>query len=268
MSETEGRIWRSARSRVDIVNGRRDWYRIDAKANAADVYIYDEIGYFGTTANEFVRDLQGITANTINLHLNSPGGDVFDGIAIFNALKSHKAAVTTYIDGLAASAASFIAMAGDSVVMMPHARMMIHDAWGLALGNAEDMRKMADRLDASSNNIASIYAERTGGDTEFWRGKMRDETWYTDQEAVDAGLADSVGSADASSNSMPAREWDLSVFRRAPGSEANHATEVVPEVAIAIPQPTETPGDEPTNPIEARRIAVDRILAGIGDPNG
>lgn len=213
-------MWRSARNRVQLVNGRADWYRIEKNktVDKAEVYIYDEIGYWGTTAQDFIRDLRGITQSVIDLHLNSPGGDVFDGIAIYNGLKSHKAAVNVFVDGLAASAASFIAMAGDRIVMAPHSRMMIHEAFGLVIGNAEDMRKMADRLDATSNNIASIYAERAGEDTEHWRGLMKDETWYTDQEAVDAGLADEVGRAGDADSEQEAAKFDLSVFRKAPAA--------------------------------------------------
>lgn len=207
------RIWRSARPVASLIEGRVDWFKIEENAatESADIYIYDEIGYFGVTAKDFVKALSTVKQSQINLHLNTPGGDVFAGIAIYNALRNHSAKVTTYVDGLAASAGSFIAMAGDKIVMEPHSRMMIHEAFGLAIGNAEDMAKMAERLDASSQNIATIYAERSGKDADFWRAKMKAETWYTDQEAVDAGLADEVAGRTAPKNDLAT--FDLSIFR-------------------------------------------------------
>jgi ATP-dependent Clp endopeptidase proteolytic subunit ClpP len=208
------RIWRSARPMARLLEGRNDWYRIENRAGAetAEVYIYDEIGYFGVTAKDFVNDLRNVSAKQINLHLNTPGGDVFDGIAIFNALKNHSATVNVHVDGLAASAGSFIAMAGDKVVMEPHSKMMIHEAFGLAIGNAEDMVKMSERLDATSQNIAAIYAGRTDKDAAFWRAQMKAETWYTDQEAVDIGLADEVGRT----TKNQVNSFDLSIFKNPP----------------------------------------------------
>ncbi|MCZ7440826.1 Clp protease ClpP [Micromonospora sp. WMMC241] len=171
-----------------------DWYRIEAKAGArsAVVSIYDEIGWAGTTAKDFAAELRALDADDITLRLNSPGGDAWDGIAIFNALKDHRASVHVVVDGLAASAASFIAQAGDRVTMNRGAQMMIHDAAGLAIGNARDMRDMAEVLDRVSDSIASIYAARSGRPMAEFRTAMARDTWYTAQEAVDAGLADEV----------------------------------------------------------------------------
>jgi ATP-dependent Clp endopeptidase proteolytic subunit ClpP len=169
------------------------WYSIkNVSESEAEVHIYDEIGYFGVTASDFIRDISAIKASSITLRINSPGGDVFDGIAIYNAIQRHKASVTAYVDGIAASAASFIAMAANRVVMSPHAQMMIHEAAGLVIGNADDMRQMSDILDKSSDNIASIYAKKAGGSTEEWRARMKAETWMSDREAVDLGLADAI----------------------------------------------------------------------------
>lgn len=174
------------------------WYEIkNIATDRAEVAIYDEIGFWGVTASDFVRDLQGVQAKNITLHINSPGGDVFDGIAILNALRQHSATVDVVIDGLAASAASFIAMAGDTITMAPNAMIMIHEASGLVIGNAEDMTEMAALLDKTSANIANVYAQRAGGTAEDWRQAMRVETWYSDQEAVDAGLADAILGAEA-----------------------------------------------------------------------
>lgn len=210
---------KTARQVVDLVAGRRDWYRIEDHdtRGSADVYLYDEIGYFGVTAADFVRDLGAIKKDAITLHINSPGGEVFDGLAIYNAIRDHKAHVTTTVDGLAASAASFIAMAGDEVVMNRNSQMMIHDAAGLAIGNSADMRSLADLLDKTSENIASIYAERTGTLVDQWRTAMQAETWYSADEAVKAGLADRVASTEGSKTE---NNWDLSIFKYSNRSQA------------------------------------------------
>lgn len=174
-----------------------EWYRIrnaagEGPSQAAEVVIYSDIGYFGKTAADFMNELRGITAPSIDLRVNSPGGEIFDGIAIHNLLRSHPANVTAYVDSLAASIASVIVMAADKIVMMPHSQLMIHDGSGGCMGNAQDMREMADLLDRQSDNIAAVYAERAGGQLRGWRNKMKEETWYTAKEAVAAGLADEV----------------------------------------------------------------------------
>lgn len=181
------------------------WYTVkNLSADLAEVSIYDEIGYYGVTATDFVNEIRGVQASTIGLRINSPGGEVFDGLAILNALRSHPAKVHVTIDGLAASAASFIAMAGDEIEMSPQSMMMIHDAQGLAMGNAGTLRELADMLDKTSNNIASVYAQRTGKTVDYWREQMLNETWYTDQEAVDAGLADRIVQAQEPAGDGPA----------------------------------------------------------------
>lgn len=214
-----------------------DWYKIrnNVVAGAADVYIYDEIGYFGITAQQFVTELTALNVSTINLHVNSPGGEVYDGIAIYNTLKQHRATVNVYVDGLAASIASVIAMAGDTVTMGRGSHMMIHEAQGFAMGPAEEMRRLADELDAHTLNIAGFYQARAGGDVEAWRTAMAATTWYTAEEAVSAGLADSVANADRPADAgVPANTWDLSIFggvRAAatrPASAPPHSAEPTP----------------------------------------
>ncbi len=161
-------------------------------------YIDQEGGYWGISASEFAEALDAVSGvSRIDLLVNSGGGAVWDGLAILNVLRSHDAPVRARVDGIAASAASFIAVACDEVVMMPNSRMMIHDAMGLCIGQAVDMREYADFLDDSSDNIAEIYATRAGGTTAEWRSRMVTKgllgEWFSAQDAVDAGLADSVG---------------------------------------------------------------------------
>lgn len=188
--------------------GRTDWYTIKNQTDdTTEIMIYDEIGYFGVTASDFVRDISNLKTPSILLRLNSPGGEVFDGVAIYQALKDHPANITVQIDSLAASIASVIAMAGDEVIIGKNATMMIHDGSGLCVGNAADMKQMVDLLDQVSDNIASIYADRAGGTPASWRKKMTAETWYTANEAVKAGLADKIkGDGDVENT------WDLSIF--------------------------------------------------------
>ena len=128
----------------------------------ATIRLYTEIGFFGVTADEFAEGLEEITADEIEVQINSMGGDVFDGIAIFNALRSHPAKITTRVDGMAASIASVVVQAGDERVMLTGSQMMIHPAFGFAMGDATDMRKLADILDRQTDIIAGIYTERAG----------------------------------------------------------------------------------------------------------
>lgn len=159
----------------------------------AELYIYDEIdSWFGVGARDVTQALMGVTTDTITVHLNSPGGDIFEAHAIYNALRAHKATVNVVVDGIAASAASYIAQAGDTIEMASNATMMIHDAIGFTYGNAADHAETADILDKQSDIIAGIYAERAGGTVDEWRASMRAESWYNAEEAVAAGLADGI----------------------------------------------------------------------------
>jgi ATP-dependent protease ClpP protease subunit len=171
----------------------RSWYRITnaASADEAEVMLYDEVGgWYGATADQFIADLRGVTAPNLRVRINSPGGSVFEGVAIANALRAHPANITVQVDGIAASIASVIAMAGDRIEMGPNTMLMIHDASGVCLGNAADMEEMAELLDLISDNIADAYAARAGGTREQWRERMKAETWYLPEDAVENGLAD------------------------------------------------------------------------------
>ncbi|MFI6228620.1 head maturation protease, ClpP-related [Micromonospora echinospora] len=249
---------RTARPLARFTEGRRDWYRINnlAGTGAAEVWVYDEIGWFGVSAQDFVRELTTIKADKIDLHISSPGGDVFDGLAIYQALRNHPAQVTTYVDSLAASAASFIAMAGDVRVIAPHAQMMIHEAWGMCIGNAAEMAKMQEELDRLSANLAGIYANRAGGDAETWRAAMRAETWYSAEEAVAAGLADRVQEdtkAASADERPPQNRWDLSIFayagrEKAPPPLLPRPVALAPDVPDSAPTSPEPDGPAPELP--------------------
>lgn len=182
------------------------------------LYLYDPIDeWFGVTASDLVQAIAGLgDVKAIDLHINSPGGDVFDAVAFLNTLRAHPATVHAIVDGLAASAASFIAAGSDRLTMGPNSMMMIHDAWGIAIGDAAAMEAMRDLLDKTSDNIAGIYAGKAGGEVADWRAIMREEVWYTDEEALAAGLADEVAAGeDAGDGADVAALHDLSIFAHA-----------------------------------------------------
>lgn len=208
---------RSTRRLQNLVGVLPRWWKIDNKAAATGptlVSIYDEIGLYGVSAADFLSEMRQISGD-IEMHINSPGGDVFDGIAIYNQLKQAQKNGTVHIvvDGLAASAASFIAQAASPghLEMAPHSQLMIHDGFAMGIGNAADMRDLAGQLDKASDNIAAIYADRTGKPAAYWRDLMRNETWLSDHEAVSIGLADRV---QGTGEEGDGGSWDLSVFDR------------------------------------------------------
>lgn len=216
----------------------------------AEIFIYDEIGgSFGVDATELVMAINEIAADNINVRINSPGGSLFDAIAIYNALIKNPANVRTYVDSLAASAASIIAMAGDEVIMMPGSQMMIHDALGMEFGNAADMEAMAAFLSKQSDNIASIYQARAGGDSTIqdWRNLMLAETWMFADEAVEMRLADKVF---------------------APPTRQEVDPNVDPQGAPPPEQEPETPGEqEPEKPGETEPENEDELEDAINKLN-
>ncbi len=195
----------------------KQWFSIQAKADRVEILIYDQIGkdWFGgdgVSSKEFAEALKEIPAKTeILVCINSPGGNVWDGLAIYNQLKARREYVTTRVDGVAASIASIIALAGKSLEMPKNSLLMIHDPSGMVMGNAEDMRDMAARLDSHADLLAGIYAEKTGKSREYMRGKMRDETWYDGDQASSAGFADTV-----TEEIKIAATFPLNEFRRVP----------------------------------------------------
>jgi ATP-dependent protease ClpP protease subunit len=170
------------------------WTITNVAGGEADLYISGEIGgLWGVDPAGLREDLAQVTAPRLRVRINSGGGNAFDGVAIYHLLKNHPAVVDVVVEGIAASAASVIAMAGDTVTMASGSSMMIHDARVGVIGDAAALRKTADDLDGISAAVAEIYAERTGVDASCWRERMAAETWYQGPAAVDAGLATAVG---------------------------------------------------------------------------
>lgn len=167
---------------------------VRAAANGAptEILLYDEIGFWGVTAKDFVLALAGVGDGEIIVRINSPGGDVFDGLAIYNALKARSSAVHVVVDGIAASAASFIAMAGTDITMAEQSMLMIHNAWGIVIGDRNDMLETAGIMEKVDGQLAAIYAARSGKPVAEIAAMLDAETWFTSTEAKDAGLCDAV----------------------------------------------------------------------------
>jgi len=185
----------SVQRSIDDVPGLAVHERVSAQV-PAEIMIYGSIGASmwmdGITASDVAAALKEAGPGPVNVRINSGGGDVFQGIAIHTLLARHSGIVSVYVDGLAASAASFIMLAGDRIHAARNGFVMIHDAMTFTYGNGNTHRDAADLLDKVSDNIADMYAESAGEDPAFWRAKMtengEDGFWYTGQEAMEAGL--------------------------------------------------------------------------------
>ena len=222
------------------------WYTIRAQSTGAEVVIYDEIGAYGVSAKGFLAELSALPdATPLALRLNSPGGSVFDAVAIYNAIKRHSGTVTVWIDGIAASAASYIAMAGDEIVMPENAFLMIHDPAGVVMGTAIDMRAMAEALDKIKGSLLQGYAAKSGRPQEEIAPLMAAETWLDAKDALDLGFADRI----AEPVRIAAR-FDVGRFRNAPPvlvEGAGDAAEDEPsgnEVADSDAAPEESASDD------------------------
>lgn len=216
----------------------KTWYAIRAVASGAEVSIYDEIGAFGVSAKGFLAELAALPeAAPLTLRLNSPGGSVFDAVAIHNALQRHPGGVTVWIDGVAASAASYVAMAGATVIMPENAFLMIHDPAGMVMGPASDMRAMAEALDKVKAALVSGYAAKSGQAPQEVARLMAEETWLDAADAVALGFADRI----AEPVRMAARV-DVGRFRNAPPALVE-AVEVEDAAAPALEPETVPDGN-------------------------
>ena len=185
------------------------WYNIQNKAGKpADVYIFDEIGTYGITAQEFITDIKDLKDTPINLRINSLGGDVFDGMAMYNVIKRRAAKTTVYIEGIAASIATIISLGADEVVMAENSLFMIHNAWGGTMGEAKDMRKTADTLEKITGELTDIYRKKTGLSYDALAEMMDEETWLNANEALEMGFIDTI-----SDSIKVAAKYDVSKFK-------------------------------------------------------
>lgn len=201
----------------------KNWYNIKAEASSksADVYIFDEIGTFGLTAQSFIEEIKSYKDTPMSLHINCVGGDVFEGMAIYNVLKKRTARTTVYIEGIAASMGSVIALAGDEVVMAENSLFMIHNAWGGAMGEATEIRKTAALLDKISGEIADIYTKKTNLPYNRVKEMMDEETWLSADEAFNLGFIDSISDA-----IKVAAKYDVSKFKNITDKEIQNKLSV------------------------------------------
>ena len=201
----------------------KNWYNIKAEASSksADVYIFDEIGTFGLTAQSFIEEIKSYKDTPMSLHINCVGGDVFEGMAIYNVLKKRTARTTVYIEGIAASMGSVIALAGDEVVMAENSLFMIHNAWGGAMGEATEIRKTAALLDKISGEIADIYTKKTNLPYNRVKEMMDEETWLSADEAYNLGFIDSISDA-----IKVAAKYDVSKFKNITDKEIQNKLSV------------------------------------------
>lgn len=253
----------AGRASVERTPIRAELPSAKTSGTTATLRLYDPIDswgeWWGVSAKEFTRVLDELPdeVTEIRLLINSPGGEVFEGIAIMNALRSHPAKVTAVVEGIAASSASFIAVAADELVMMQNSQLYIHNAWAVVIGDAADLRDVADELETSfDRNIASVYAAKSGETVEHWLAEMDKDRFLTAEQAVAEKLADrieGVGDAEAAK-----AKFDLSVFARKDGRRA------------AARADAQTPDStEPGTPNQKEELIVsDTIKAGLRERLG
>ncbi|HDR9085217.1 TPA: Clp protease ClpP [Burkholderia vietnamiensis] len=251
----------------------RKWWDIRAQASAAgevEIRIYNEIGFWGTDAQTFVTQLDAAAANAsaIVVAINSMGGDVFDAFAIYNALRRHAGKVKVRVDGVAASAASLIAMAGDEIVMPENAMLMIHNAHTVTAGEAKDLRRIADLLDNAGDGILAAYAAKSGQSVDEIRALMDAETWLTAVQAKEKGFCDTIEaavklSASASSTALLARFSAVPDVVRAWVDEGE-PTEPQPDMPPAVP-PEPKPDPQPVPPVPDVSALASHVFAACRD---
>jgi ATP-dependent Clp endopeptidase proteolytic subunit ClpP len=213
----------------------KTWYALSARAEVrqTEISIFDEIGYYGVSAKQFIGDLKRVPADhEIVLKIHSPGGEVFDGNAIFNALKRHPGGVTVQIEGLAASMATVISLAGAPVKMAANGFYMIHNPWGVAMGDADEMRDQAALLEKIREGMIAAYASKSGQEPEQIAAWMDAETWFSAEEAQAAGFVDEV--TDSLALAASANKFSrLGKFRNAPSDLTARSVDMDPQLEAA-----------------------------------
>lgn len=197
----------------------KSWFDIHNKStsNTADVYIYSEVGGYDVNAKSFIDELKEIKDKDITIHINSLGGSVFDGLAIYNALKNHAKKVTTKVEGICASIASVIAMAGDTIEMAENSLLMIHNPFAMSGGDANELRKTANILDKIRNEIADIYASKSKHDANHYIALMEVESWFNSKESLELGLINGITKPVKIQNN-----YDISNFRNITHDKINN----------------------------------------------
>ncbi len=212
-------------------NRGKGFMRAEAAGESATLWLYDAIvqdDYWGgVSAISFAKELTAITAPTIHLHINSPGGDVFAARAMEQLMREHPSQIIAHIDGYAASSASYVALAADQVLIGAGAQYMIHKAWTIACGNADEISKTVALLNHIDASLIETYARETGQDAQQIADWMAAETWFNAEQAVQYGFADAIaGSEDAQALEQ---SWDMAAYRNAPRITTPAAREREPE---------------------------------------
>lgn len=255
------------------MKGKKFWqFQANAKdQGVGELMLYgdiSDISWWGdeVTPKQFKEDLDALGDITeLRIYINSGGGDVFAGQAIYSMLKRHSATKIVYIDGLAASIASVVAMAGDKIIMPTNAMMMIHKCWTIALGNADEMRKIADDLDKIDESIIAAYVSKTGLEEADIVELMEDETWMTAQDAIDYGFADEIEESKQVAASLRngvlvvnGQEVDISRFANVP--DFPKSKKITRTRAQPPPVPTPAPEPEPEPVDQAVQIAKAKMM--------
>lgn len=213
-------------------NRGRGLFRAETNGDEATLYVYDAIVsddfWGGVSAQAFVKELVAIKAGTIHLRINSPGGDVFAARAMEQAIREHGSRIVAHIDGYAASAASYLALAADEVLIAEGGFYMIHKAWTIAFGNSEDLMDTAALLEKVDASLVATYAKETGQDSAQIADWMSAETWFNAEEAVNYGFADRIA-ADAVKD---AARWNLAAYAKAPAQPSAPAPEQAPAPVV------------------------------------
>jgi ATP-dependent Clp protease, protease subunit len=225
---------------------RKGEFRAEAETNT--IYLYDmivgdewEAEFMGGIAPKpFIDALKGMTG-TVHLRINSPGGDVFAATAMAQAMREHKGEIVAHVDGVAASAASVLAVSADKTIMAPGALLMIHNSWTMLGGDRNDLIEMAALLKKVDGMLAQTYAKKSGATPETFAAMMDAETWFTPEEAVTAKLADSV----AEEKTKAKAAWDLSVFAKAPKADTSVTTVTTTTTVTITEEETETEVEVP-----------------------
>jgi len=207
-------------------NRRKGSFRAE-KSESDTIYLYDMIvdsdveaeWWGGVSSQAFIKTLNSMDAPVIHLRVNSPGGSVFAARAMEQALREHKSQIIAHVDGLAASAASFLIMGADEIEVAPGSFIMIHKAWTFAFGNSDDMLKTAGLLEQIDGSLVKTYADHTGQSAEDVEAWMTAETWFEADKAVEFGFANRV--AEKSKKAKASAQWNLSAYQNAPRIEPN-----------------------------------------------
>ncbi|MBK3511430.1 ClpP-like prohead protease/major capsid protein fusion protein [Pseudomonas sp. MF6747] len=262
MTKNNGPLMRPRASISPTNKPEESWYSIRAASRGvAEVMLYDDIGAWGISARQFARELAALgDVSQINLRIHSGGGDVMDGTAMYNILRGHSARVEVYIDGMAASMASVVAMAGDVIYMPANSMMMIHKPWGGQVGDADDMREYADLLDKVEGTLIQAYARKSGKSVDEIAALLKVTTWMDGNEAVAAGFADQVLEpikAAAQLNSKRLEEYTSMPPHMKTLMNPRNSVTTPPAVPVVEPAPPVANASLNTDQLLAQGIAVE-----------